>query len=200
LQFGFVSEHGSAFAASGSFQNQIEANQQLMRLFVLRSQCGKFDCLFRVFAPTESCQSGFDFGIAQSTVAHVSEQLIGTVKPSSTLRRPECRTRTLECRRRCDRARNAPINRLDPRSQRGDSVNDGFEIGQKVKQKNDGRVLDFHSFRHLFAVSLRGIPKELQKRILWTNSEAICSRYCHPNEIEDLRERTDAVNSRLRVA
>ena len=82
---------------------------------------------------------------------------------------------------------------------KADATDAGIEIGQKAKEKNGGRVLDFHSFRRVFGVSLRGIPQELQLRLLRTNSEAIWSRYCHPDAVEDLRERTDAVNSRLRV-
>jgi hypothetical protein len=59
--------------------------------------------------------------------------------------------------------------------------------------------LDFHSFRHNYGISLRGLKKEIQMRLLRTESEAVWRRYCHPDDIEDLQERIRAVDSRKRV-
>ena len=64
---------------------------------------------------------------------------------------------------------------------------------------NGGRVLDFHSLRHNYGISLRGLKKEMQMRLLRTDSEAVWRRYAHPDDIEDLQERIRAVNSRKRV-
>jgi integrase len=82
---------------------------------------------------------------------------------------------------------------------KADAAAAGIEIGQKAKEINGGRVLDFHSFRHNYGISLRGLKKEMQMRLLRTESEAVWRRYCHPDDIQDLQERIQAVNLRKRV-
>jgi len=82
---------------------------------------------------------------------------------------------------------------------KADAAAAGLEIGQEAKEKNGGRVLDFHAFRHNFGISLRGLPKDLQMRLLRVVSEPVWQRYAHPDDIQDLQERIAAVNSRERI-
>ncbi|WP_339911811.1 hypothetical protein [Symmachiella dynata] len=82
---------------------------------------------------------------------------------------------------------------------KADAADAGIVIGQKAKAKNGGRVLDFHSLRHNFGISLRGLPKEMQMRLLRTESDEVWRRYAHPDDIQDLTERIAAVDSRVRI-
>lgn len=80
-----------------------------------------------------------------------------------------------------------------------DADNAGLNIAQKAKEQNQGRVLDFHSLRHNYGISLRGLPKETQMRLLRVSTESVWGRYCHPDDVKDLRERIEAINSRKPV-
>lgn len=77
-----------------------------------------------------------------------------------------------------------------------DATAAGLVIGLRGMSQNGGRALDFHSFRHVFGVSLRGLDKETQMRLLRTTSEKVWARYCHPDDVVDFAERLAALESR----
>lgn len=64
---------------------------------------------------------------------------------------------------------------------RRDAARVGIVIGRSGREANEGRVLDFHSFRHSYVSALdrAGLSEGLSRKLARASSRAILERYTH---------------------